>query len=169
SYMNSNVPNYYGYNNFYPSSQNQCTRYANGVVYYVDCASGMIDNVMPLYDSGYGVGQMLPSSYRSYNVPNQYRPYYYDQGNTGYWYAPGAIYQYDRSNSLISSVAALLSPGLSIGQQLPTGYGAYNVPMGFRDTYYDSPTSMYRYSNGNIYQVDPVTQLVTAVVASALS
>ena len=160
----------YGYNSFYPNYQNQyndqynqCTRYANGVVYYVDCYTGMIENVMPLYDRGYGVGQMLPSSYGYYNVPSQYRDYYYDNGNTGYWYAPGAIYQYDRQNSLITSVAALLSPGLTIGQPLPTGYGVYNVPMGFRDTYYDSPNNWYRYSNGSIYQVDPVTQLVTAL------
>lgn len=169
SYMNSYVPNNYGYNSFYPSYQNQCTRYANGVVYYVDCGTGLIENVMPLYDSGYGVGQMLPSSYSYYNVPDQYRPYYYNTANTGYWYAPGAIYQYDPTSSLITSVAALLSPGLTVGQPLPTGYGAYNVPLGFRDTYYDSPTANYRYANGYIYQVDPVTQLVTAVVASALS
>ena len=169
SYMNSYVPNYYGYNNFYPSYQDQCTRYANGVVYYVDCATGLIENVMPLYDSGYGVGQMLPSSYGYYNVPSQYRPYYYDTANTGYWYAPGAIYQYDPQTSLITSVAALLAPGLTVGQPLPAGYGAYNVPLGFRDTYYDRPDAMYRYSNGYIYQVDPVTQLVTAIVASALT
>ena len=32
----------------------------------------------------------------------------------GYWYAPGAIYQYDQgSSSLITSVAALLSPGFT--------------------------------------------------------
>lgn len=169
NYMNSYVPASYGYNSFYPNYQNQCTRYANGVVYYVDCVTGMIENVMPLYDSGYGVGQMLPSSYGYYNVPDQYRPYYYNTANTGYWYAPGAIYQYDPQTSLITSVAALLSPGLTVGQPLPMGYGAYNVPLGFRDTYYDTPNAMYRYANGNIYQVDPVTQLVTAIVASALS
>ena len=37
-----------------------------------------IDNVIPLYDSGYGVGQMLPASYGYYNVPYQYRDMYYD-------------------------------------------------------------------------------------------
>ena len=44
--MNSYVPNYYGFNSFYPSSygagygygyDNLCNRYANGVVYQVDC------------------------------------------------------------------------------------------------------------------------------------
>ena len=32
----------------------------------------------------------------------------------------------------------------------------------------DKPTG-YRYANGNIYRVDPATQLVTALVASALT
>ena len=167
NYMSSYVPS--AYSSFYPNNQSQCTRYANGVIYYVDCRSGLIENFMPLYDNGYGVGQMLPSSYGYYNLPQQYRDMYYNSADTGYWYAPGAIYQYDQRTSLITSVAALLSPGMSIGQQLPAGYNAYNVPLGYRDTYYDTPDNWYRYSNGNIYQVNPVTQLVTALVASALT
>lgn len=167
NYMSSYVPS--AYSSFYPNNQSQCTRYANGVIYYVDCRSGLIENFMPLYDNGYGVGQMLPSSYGYYNLPQQYRDLYYNSADTGYWYAPGAIYQYDQRTSLITSVAALLSPGMSIGQRLPTGYNAYNVPLGYRDTYYDTPDNWYRYSNGNIYQVNPATQLVTALVASALT
>jgi hypothetical protein len=53
---------------------------------------------------------------------------------------------------------------MSIGQQLPLGYDAYNVPFAYRDQYQDSPDSWYRYSNGNIYQVDPTTRLVSAIV-----
>jgi hypothetical protein len=180
SYMNSYVPNYYGFNSFYPSSyasnygygygyDNLCNRYANGVIYQVDCYTGMIQDVVPLYASGYGVGQMLPASYGTYNVPYQYRDVYYNTPDYNYWYAPGAIYQVDPSTSLISSVAALLTPGFSIGQPLPAGYGAYNVPYGYRSTYYDTPNAWYRYNNGYIYQVDPTTQLVTAIVASILS
>jgi hypothetical protein len=33
----------------------------------------------------------------------------------------------------------------------------------------DTPTAMYRYNNGYIYQVDPTTQVVSAVVASILT
>ena len=36
---------------------------------------------------------------------------YYNTADEGYWYAPGAIYQYDPRSSLITSVAALMSPG----------------------------------------------------------
>jgi hypothetical protein len=175
-YMNSYVPNYYGLNSFYPSSYdpgygygNTCNRYANGVVYQVDCVTGMVEDVVPLYAGGYGVGQMLPSAYDYYNVPMQYRSMYYPTADASYWYAPGAIYQYDPSSSLITSVAALMSPGFSVGQQLPMGYDMYNVPMAYRSTYYDTPNAWYRYNNGYIYQVNPATQLVTAIVASLLT
>ena len=177
-YMNSYVPNYYGLNSFYPSSysgfdygygyDNLCNRYANGVIYRVDCFTGMVVDVVPLYAGGYGVGQMLPSAYSYYNVPYQYRSMYYDTSDYGYWYAPGAIYQYDPRSSLITSVAALMSPGFSVGQPLPLGYDAYNVPYSYRATYYDTPNAYYRYNNGYIYQVDPATMLVSAIVASIL-
>ena len=183
SYMNSYVPDYYGYNSFYPSSYgsgygygsdygygagyaNLCNRYAYGVIYQVDCMTGMVENVIPTYAGGYGVGQMLPSAYSTYNVPMQYRSMYYPTADYSYWYAPGAIYQYDPSSSLITSVAALMSPGFTVGQQLPMGYGMYNVPLDYRSTYHDTPDAWYRYNNGYIYQVNPTTQLVTAVVAS---
>ena len=170
SYMNDYyVPNYYGFNSFYPDSSYGCNRYVNGLVYQMDCASGYIDDVIPLYDSGYGVGQLLPTGYGYYNVPYQYRDMYYDTSDAGYWYAPGAIYQYDPSSSMITSVAALLSPGFSVGQQLPYGYDAYNVPYDYRARYFDTADDWYRYNNGNIYRVDPTTLLVTALVASALS
>src|SRR5438067_3762540 len=168
-YMTSYVPADYGFNSFYQDYGDDCYRYGYGVVYEVDCFSGMVEDVIPLYAGGYGVGQMIPSAYSYYNVPMQYRPMYYDTADSGYWYAPGAIYQYDRGSSMITSVAALMSPGFTIGQPLPMGYDVYNVPYAYRPTYYDTPTAMYRYNNGYIYQVDPATQLVTAIVASLLT
>lgn len=169
SYMNSYVPDYYGFNSFYPDSPYDCNRYLNGVIYQMDCASGFVEDVIPLYAGGYGVGQLLPTGSGYYNVPYQYRDMYYDTSDYGYWYAPGAIYQYDPSSSMITSVAALLSPGFSVGQRLPYGYDAYNVPYAYRATYYDTPNAYYRYNNGGIYQIDPTTMLVTALVASILS
>jgi hypothetical protein len=140
-----------------------------GVVYQVDCGTGFVESAIPTYAGGYGVGQLLPSSYSYYNVPYQYRSLYPSGGDYGYWYAPGAIYQYDQSSSLITSVAALLSPGFAMGQPLPAGYNVYNVPYGYRSTYYDTATDWYRYNNGSIYRVDPTTMLVTALVASVLT
>jgi hypothetical protein len=177
TYMNSYAPSYYGLDTFYPANygsgypgySNICNRYEYGVIYQVDCFTGMVIDVVPLYAGGYGVGQMLPSAYNYYNVPMQYRDLYYPTADASYWYAPGAIYQYDPSSSLITSVAALMSPGFSVGQPLPMGYSAYNVPYAYRATYYDTPNAWYRYNNGYIYQVDPTTQLVTAIVASLLT
>ena len=168
-YMASYVPNYYGLNSFYPDYGDVCNRYYDGVIYQVDCDDGYVENVIPMYAGGYGVGQILPSAYSYYNVPMQYRSMYYDTPDYGYWYSPGAIYQYDQRSSMITSVASLLSPGFTVGQALPLGYDVYNVPYDYRATYYDTPNAWYRYNNGYIYQVDPVTQIVTAVVASLLT
>jgi hypothetical protein len=169
SYMNSYVPAYYGFNSFYPDYNDVCNRYYYGVVYQVDCDDGYVENVIPMYAGGYGVGQLLPSAYTYYNVPTQYRSLYYDTPDYGYWYSPGAIYQYDQRSSMITSVASLLSPGFTVGQALPVGYNVYNVPYDYRATYYDTPDAWYRYNNGYIYQIDPVTQIVTAIVASLLT
>ena len=66
SYMNSYVPNYYGLNSFYPASygssygygyDNLCNRYGNGVVYQVDCTTGLVQNVVPLYASATASGR----------------------------------------------------------------------------------------------------------------
>jgi len=162
SYMNSYVPDYY--RPFYQDTRDDYYRYANGYIYQVDPRSGMIQNIIPAYSNGYGVGDMLPASYSYYNVPSQYRSFYPETADYSYRYGPGAIYQVDRQTSLITAIASLLSPGLAVGQQLPMGYDAYNVPYQYRSQYYDTPTSMYRYSNGSIYQVDPTTRLITAVI-----
>jgi hypothetical protein len=159
---NYNRPAYF--NSFYPNSPYDCYRNGYGYVYETDCMTGMVEDVIPTYDYGYGVGQLLPASYSYYNVPYAYRGYYPDKDDYYYRYAPGAIYQVDRSSSLISAVASLLTGGLSVGQPLPVGYSAYNVPYAYRTTYYDTPDTWYRYNNGYIYSVDPTTQLVRSIV-----
>ncbi len=167
AYSNQYLPT--SLQSFYPDSSYGSYRYANGYVYQVDQRTGLIGNVDPLLGYGYGYGQMMPATYSAYNVPYQYRSMYYDTPDNYYRYAPGAIYQVDPQTSLITAVSALLTGGMTVGQQLPTGYGAYNVPYQYRNSYNDTPDNWYRYSNGNIYQVNPTTQLVTAIVASILT
>jgi hypothetical protein len=163
SYMNNYYrPSYF--NSFYPNSPYDCYRYGYGYVYETDCASGLVEDVIPTYDYGYGVGQMLPASYGYYNVPFQYRSHFVDDDDYFYRYAPGSIYRVDRDTALISAVVALLTNGLSVGQPLPTGYSAYNVPLAYRSTYYDTPDAWYRYDNGYIYAVDPGSRMVRNVV-----
>ncbi len=156
------TPSYF--NAFYPDSPYDCHRYGYGYVYETDCATGLVEDVIPTFDYGYGVGQIMPASYGYYNVPYAYRSSFFDGDDYYYRYAPGAIYRVDRDTSLITSVAALLTGGLTVGQPLPMGYSAYNVPYAYRTSYYDTPDMWYRYNNGYIYSVDPTTQLVTAIV-----
>ena len=156
------VPSYY--QSFYPDTPYDYYRYDNGYVYQIDAGTGLIQDVVPLLDRGYGVGQMLPVSYSYYNVPYQYRSLYYDTPDYYYRYAPGAIYQVDAGTQMITSIASLLTGGLAVGQPLPPAYSVYNVPMAYRPTYYDTADNWYRYSDGYIYQVDPTTQLITAIV-----
>lgn len=161
-YVNSYYqPSYF--NSFYPNSQYDCYRYGYGYIYETDCVTGMVEDVIPTYDYGYGVGQIMPASYGYYNVPFAYRSYFADDDDYYYRYAPGAIYRVNRETSLIAAVAALLTGGLSVGQPLPIGYSAYNVPLAYRSTYYDRPDIWYRYNNGYIYAVDPGTRIVRSV------
>lgn len=151
------------YSAFYPNTPYDCYQYGYGYVYETDCVSGLVEDVIPTYDYGYGVGQLMPASYGYYNLPYTYRSYYADDDDYYYRYAPGAIYRVDRDTSLISAVVALLTNGLTVGQPLPLGYNAYNVPLAYRTTYYDTPDVWYRYDNGYIYAVDPGTRMVRSV------
>ena len=162
SYSSFAMPSYY--QPFYQDTSDDYYRYANGYMYEIDRDNGLIEDIIPLYDQGYGVGQMLPPAYSYYNLPYQYRSAYVDSDDYYYRYAPGAIYQVDQDTSLITAIASLLVPGLGVGQQLPLGYDTYNVPYQYRAQYYDTPDAWYRYGNGNIYQVDPTTRLITAVI-----
>jgi hypothetical protein len=151
------------YSAFYPNSPYDCYRYGYGYVYETDCATGFVEDVIPTYDYGYGVGQIMPAGYSYYNVPYAYRSYFADDDDYYYRYAPGAIYRVDRDTALISAVAALLTGGLTVGQPLPVGYSAYNVPLAYRATYYDTPDMLYRYDDGYIYGIDPHTRVVSNV------
>ena len=164
AYSNYYLPS--AYQPFYPATPYYDYRYADGYIYEVDPYTGLIADVDPMLGYGYGYGQMMPLAYSAYNVPYQYRPYYYDTSDYYYRYAPGAIYQVDPTTSLITAVAALLTNGLTVGQPLPVGYGAYNVPYAYRTSYYDTPDAWYRYSNGYIYRVNPMSGIVTERVVT---
>ena len=127
----------------------------------------MIDALFPFQDrdySYYDVGSAYPADYNFYNVPQQYQSFYPDGNDYNYRYGDGAIYQVNRSDNMISSIVALLAGDLGVGQQMPSDYGVYNVPMAYRDRYYDTPEATYRYNDGYIYQADAKTQLITAVI-----
>jgi hypothetical protein len=132
----------------------------------------LVDGYSPLW--GYGVdyvpdyyyaGEQYPVDYVSfYNVPEPYQPYYRDNDEWLYRYGDGGIYQVDRSSGVVEAIVALLGGDLAVGQPLPVGYDVYNVPYSYRDRYYDTDENWYRYSDGYIYEVDPKTRLIQAVI-----
>lgn len=126
---------------------------------------GGIANWLPLLGGALGIGNVWPSGYQSYNVPNYYVDYYDLGGPDRYRYADNVIYRVNPDDAAITSIAALITGDeFTVGQQMPMGYDVYNVPYAYRDRYYDTPEYMYRYSDGYVYQVDPETRLVAAAI-----
>ena len=145
-------------------------RYGNdGLIYRFD-RRGIVSSVIPLRSSGLFLGEPLPLGYDVYNVPFAYRPFYRDTSRYLYRYDGNAIYRVNSDSMLVDGIAALLTGGgglggLGIGDPLPAGYDVYNVPLNYRDTYYDTNDWMYRYADGAIYQVDPETRLIATVIS----
>ncbi len=155
------------YSQWYRDNDQYYYRDDGDYIYRVNRNGGLVDALFPYQDQSYSyypVGASYPTDYDYYNVPYQYQSYYPDGNDYSYRYGDGAIYQVNRSNNTIDSIVALLAGDLGVGQQLPSDYGVYNVPMAYRDRYYDTPDALYRYNDGYIYQADPKTQLITAVI-----
>jgi hypothetical protein len=154
------------YRAFYSDTPDYYYRYNDdGYIYRVERESNLISGLVPLLGGGFAVGQPLPSGYDVYNVPYQYRDMYQDSDESYYRYGDDAIYRVDAESGIIESIVALLGGGgLNVGQQLPTGYDAYNLPLDYRDQYADGEDYNYRYADGNIYQVDTKTQIIQAIM-----
>ena len=126
---------------------------------------GRIIDYVPLLGGALGVGQVWPSYYEPYRLPNYYEQYYGLGPYQSYRYADNVIYRLDPETAAITSIAALLTgDDFTVGQPMPIGYDVYNVPYGYRDRYVDGPDAYYRYADGYIYQVDPETQLIAAAI-----
>jgi hypothetical protein len=158
-----NVPQQYSA--FYQDSPAYYYRYGeDGYIYRIDRSSNLISGLVPLLGGGFAVGQPLPAGYDVYNLPHQYRDTWYDTNDDYYRYGDDAIYRVDAKSGIIESIVALLAGDLNVGQQLPAGYDVYNVPTPYRDRYYDNDDYMYRYADGNIYQIDAKTQIIQAII-----
>ena len=183
------------YRSWYPDTDQYSYRYGDGYAYRVDRADNFVSGLFPLSGMDYyAPGDRYPSAYDFYNVPQPYQSYYPNNGPYDYRYGDGAIYQVNRSNGLVDSIVVLLTGGglggglgggglggelgggglgslgglggLGIGQPLPAGYDVYNVPDQYRDRYYDTANENYRYADGNIYRVDPKTQVIQAIISA---
>jgi hypothetical protein len=159
-----NVP--HEYRDWYQDTSDYRYRYDDsGYIYQVDSQSGLIESLIPLLGGGFGVGQLLPAGYDVYNLPMSYRDDFVDSEQASYRYGDDAIYQVDPQSQMIEAVVALLAGDLNVGQMLPSGYDTYNLPMEYRDDYVDSDESMYRYADGNIYEIDPKSMIIEQIVA----
>ncbi|WP_156841075.1 hypothetical protein [Novosphingobium aquimarinum] len=133
--------------------------------YMVRYSDNRIVDYLPLLGGALAVGQAWPGAYQPVNLPSYYVDYY-DLGRPdSYRYYDDAIYSVDPKTEAITAVVALLTgEDITIGEPMPAGYDIYNVPYRYRDRYYDTPETSYRYSDGYIYQIDPTTRLVQAAI-----
>ena len=142
-------------------------RYYNGyLVRYGDRdGGGGIDSWLPLLGGALSPGNAWPGQYETQGLPPYYQDYYGIGQPDSYRYYDDTLYRVDPQSNAITAIAALLTgDAFQVGQQMPAGYDVYNVPYSYRDRYPDGGESDYRYSDGSIYQIDPTTQLVQAVI-----
>jgi hypothetical protein len=166
TYYSSYVPA--GYQPYYYDTPDYYYRYDGNGIYQIDAGTQLITALVALVTGqSLGIGQMLPASYGAYNVPMAYRSSYYDRDDAWYRYGDGFIYQVDPYSRRVAARYPIYGAGYdyAIGQQWPVAYPGYNVPYGYQSLYYDTPQYQYRYANGGIYQVDPTTQVIRALVA----
>ena len=139
-------------------------RYRDGYLYRVT-PQGSLLGYLPVLGGALSPGQAWPGQYRFEPAPVYYTDYYGLNRDQEYRYADGALYGVDPRTQAITQVAALLTgQDWTVGQRMPAGYDVYNLPYDYRDRYVDTPQSLYRYNDGYVYQVDPTTRLVQAVI-----
>lgn len=139
-------------------------QYRDGYVYRTTPQGGLL-GYLPVLGGILSPGNTWPSQYAYQQPPQSLSQYYGLTDGSQYRYADGVLYRVDPQTSSIGQVAALLTgQQFNVGQRLPAGYDIYNVPYAYRNQYADSAQSQYRYNDGNVYQVDPTTQLVQAVI-----
>ena len=166
TYYSSYVP--LGYQSYYYDTPDYYYRYDGYGIYRIDAQTQLITALVALLTGqGFGIGSMLPASYGAYNVPLAYRSTYYDRNDAWYRYGDGFIYQVDPYTRRIEDRYPIYGAGYDymVGQPWPVAYPGYNVPYGYQSVYYDTPQYHYRYANGAIYQVDPTSQVIMALVA----
>ncbi|RVQ66442.1 hypothetical protein EKN06_10475 [Croceicoccus ponticola] len=141
--------------------------YDNNLVRLSD--TGSILGYYPLLGGALSAGNVWPNWFDYQPVPSYYESYYGLGSSNSYRYADNALYRVDPETSAITAIAALLTgDNIKVGQPMPSGYSVYNVPYGYRDRYADGPNSMYRYSDGYVYEIDPTTMLVSSVIEAII-
>jgi hypothetical protein len=153
------------YSPWYIDTMGYDWRYANGYAYRVDPMTGLVAAFLPLLGGALYPGNVWPTTYTQYVVDPYYGSYYGLGRPYDYRYANGALFAVDPETQAIAAIAALLTgdPWV-VGSPMPVGYSFYNVPPAYRTRYYDTPTALYRYSDGYVYRVEPRTMVVREAI-----
>ena len=152
------------YRTRYRDDRNSYYRYDRDLdaIYRIDRTRNIVRSVIPTYYSPRYIGRTVPSYYDQGYVPYGYQGAYYPTSTSYYRTMGPAVYRVDPTTQLITAVAALLTgQNFAVGQRMPVGYDVYNVPTNYRDRYYDTDDSWYRYDDGYVYEIDPRTRYVT--------
>jgi hypothetical protein len=164
AYADYNVP--HRYRDDYYDNADYAYRYDDRAdsIYQVDRRSGLIESVISLLPGLFNIGQAMPAGYDAYNLPFEYRGLYQDDQDWMYRYDGRDVYQVDARTGIVEAIVGALGSQFGIGQPLPSGFDAYNLPWQYRDRYVDNDDYLYRYSEGDIYQVDAETGLIEAIL-----
>jgi len=139
-------------------------RYDDGYLYRLN-RQGSLLGYVPVLGGALSIGNAWPGQYDYQPVPRSFATYYGLTDRYQYRYADGAVYGLDPRTQAIRQVTALLTgQQINVGQPMPSGYDVYNVPYDYRARYPDTADARYRYNDGQVYQIDPTTQLVQAVI-----
>ncbi|MBM3927256.1 MAG: hypothetical protein FJ335_02185 [Sphingomonadales bacterium] len=140
-------------------------RYDDGYLYRTSTGSNIISAILPLLGGALFGGNVWPQAATDYQVPAYYGDYFGYNDGLDYRYGDGAILGVNPTSGSIDGIAALLTGNQwAVGQAMPAGYDFYNVPPQFRDRYVDDAQHWYRYSDGQVYDVDPTTQIVRQII-----
>jgi hypothetical protein len=151
-------PSWFGYDDYGPDY-----RYADG--YLLRTGDNRVLSYVPLVGGALAPGEPWLPAFQPAPIP-AYWTDYYDLGRADrYRYYGDAIYEVDPGASQIEQIVALLAGDRwAVGQPMPYGYDVYNVPYAYRARYVDGPGHWYRYADGYVYDVDPATRLVAAII-----
>jgi TolA-binding protein len=151
-------PDWFGYEDYGPDY-----RYYDG--YLLRTNGDSVLGYVPLLGGALAPGRPWMQSWQPTAIPAYWTDYYGIRDVDRYRYYDDVIYELEPGHSEIDRIVALLAGDpWSVGSPMPFGYDVYNVPYGYRTQYYDTHDHWYRYADGYVYDIDPATRLVMAVV-----
>lgn len=169
SHANDREMRWYRYSDWYRAGTGNDWRYDRGYAYLVDGRTNLITSALPLLGGALFGGNSWPANFRQNQLTPYQASYFGNDRTLEYRQANGAIFAVDPQTQMIRSIAGLITgDNWTVGSRMPVGYDAYNVPYDYRDRYTDNSSSLYRYNDGYVYEVDPTTQIIRSLIELAV-